>query len=378
MRLREKILQSERKVHIDQEGLGEFRRHIKRSPLYRASLSKRPLRQGATVIVMGQPGTLASAVGRLQSDGYKVEAVITSNSGAPDILGVPVVPRDTYPDKLPHPVVFSGTPKKHQFSTCREFSQALSWLDADLVPKQRSRLADSKIINGNSENICRMYELLQDDESKATMRSILASRFFNDNGYLRIAKYREYHHPVVKVRPGDVVVDAGAHVGKVTRSFAKACGPAGRVYSFEPDPANFKEMAKRNADLPQVDPIRSGVWSSTTTLSFANEHGPSAGYTLIEAGSLKVPVTSLDDFFAQPGRRPPTVMKFDVEGAEAAALCGAKKTIQRYKPRLMISAYHKPHDLWELLFQVQEMRPDYQFYLGHHNFYHTETDIYAV
>ncbi|WFU86308.1 FkbM family methyltransferase [Rhizobium sp. CC1099] len=327
---------------------------------------------------MGEPSAYETAVRRLHDRGYKIEALVADDGERSDIRGVPIVNRATYPLRPGLPVVFAGVPRKFQFSTCRQFCQALFWLDADLVPKQKSRLADPKILARNTGDISRMYGLLQDEESKATMRSILASRLFNDNGYLRIAKYREYDHPFVKVTPGDVVVDAGAHVGKITRMFAKACGPNGQVYSFEPDPENFKEMADRNSDLHQVEPVKLGVWSSTTTLSFNNDQGPSAGHALTENGGLKVPVVSLDEFFSQPGRRPPTLIKLDIEGAEAAALSGAEKTIRTYKPRLMISAYHKPHDLWELLFQVQALRPDYQFYLGHHNFYHTETDVYAV
>ena len=36
------------------------------------------------------------------------------------------------------------------------------------------------------------------------------------------------------VRPGDHVVDAGAHIGVHTLTFARLAGPRGKVFAFEP------------------------------------------------------------------------------------------------------------------------------------------------
>jgi FkbM family methyltransferase len=360
--------------------LKEFRLAVKRSPRYRGGIDEWPIPEGRGVILVGEVDKFPEAERDLRRRGISIEAAISSDASDAGNEGTsaPLVRREHYPKTLPSPVVFIGTPRKHHFSSSKLFGRTARWLDASKVPKIRSRLADKHILRAHGIELLEMYNLLQDDDSKASLISIVASRYRNDNGYLRVAKYREYTHPRAKVQRGDVVVDAGAHVGKVSRSFAKACGSEGAVYSFEPDPVNYVALAQHNHDLACVHPIRSGVWDQTTTLSFNNVDGPSAGHALSDNGTIAVPVVSLDDFFSHDGRRAPTVMKFDIEGAEAKALSGAEATIREHKPRLMISAYHKPRDLWELLFQVREMRPDYKFYLGHHNFYHTETDIYAV
>ena len=293
-------------------------------------------------------------------------------------MNAPIVQRQHFPKAIPFPVVFVGTPRKHQFTSSQPFGRSARWLDANVVPKLKSRLADKNILVAHSRELNEMYNLLEDDDSKATLVSIISSRMKNDNGFLRIAKYREYSHPLARVVDGDVVVDGGAHVGKVSRSFAKACGPRGAVYSFEPDPTNYLALVERNEDIRHLHAIPSGIWNETTNLLFDNAEGSSAGLALSENGSISVPVISLDYFFSTEGRRAPSVIKFDIEGAEANGLVGAENTIREHKPKLMISAYHKPRDLWELIFQIREMRPDYKFYLGHHNYYHTETDIYAV
>jgi hypothetical protein len=54
-----------------------------------------------------------------------------------------------------------------------------------------------------------------------------------------------------------------------------------------------------------------------------------------------VEIRSIDSLVATGECRPPTFLKVDVEGAEAALLRGGKKTLQQARPRLLI-ATHSP------------------------------------
>ena len=47
-------------------------------------------------------------------------------------------------------------------------------------------------------------------------------------------------------------------------------------------------------------------------------------------------------------------------------LHGAAKTITRCKPKMAVSAYHKPEDLWTLATYIKSLRPDYQFAFRHY------------
>jgi len=47
-------------------------------------------------------------------------------------------------------------------------------------------------------------------------------------------------------------------------------------------------------------------------------------------------------------------------------LHGAAKTIVRYKPKMAISAYHRPEDLWTLVNYIKSIRSDYEFKFRHY------------
>lgn len=61
-------------------------------------------------------------------------------------------------------------------------------------------------------------------------------------------------------------------------------------------------------------------------------------------------------------------IKMDIEGAEIAALEGAKKTIETYMPYLAICLYHRKIDIIDILSDVKKLDVKYKLYLrgGYH------------
>ena len=53
----------------------------------------------------------------------------------------------------------------------------------------------------------------------------------------------------------------------------------------------------------------------------------------------------------------------DIEGAEKDAIRGASSHIRSEKPRLLISTYHIPEDIFEIPRLISDMREDYRFYM---------------
>ena len=68
----------------------------------------------------------------------------------------------------------------------------------------------------------------------------------------------------------------------------------------------------------------------------------------------------------------------NIEGAEIDALYGARKTIERWTPKLAVSVYHRASDLWQIPEIVHEFSPDYELYLRQHDGGVIETVLYAI
>jgi hypothetical protein len=95
-----------------------------------------------------------------------------------------------------------------------------------------------------------------------------------------------------------------------------------------------------------------------------------------QTGGEDINVVSLDEHMA--GQRV-TFIALDIEGGELAAIQGAKGIIAEQKPKLAISVYHRPEDIWEIPLLVKEYNPGYKFYLRHYHLLDMlETVMYAL
>lgn len=158
------------------------------------------------------------------------------------------------------------------------------------------------------------------------------------------------------VRPGDVVVEAGSNVGAYTLLFAQWAGPLGRVIAFEPDPfayAGLQAHLSLNGLETRVIAVPSAIAdaadgrvkfalfesSGISRLAASNER---PGTTIREVESI-----SIDKYCIDHDVRP-SVIKIDVEGAELAALRGARQTIARAGLGLQLFVEMHPH-LWPAL-----------------------------
>ena len=115
---------------------------------------------------------------------------------------------------------------------------------------------------------------------------------------------------------------------------------------------------------------------SGQSLSYA-DHGPASILTPLMPGGNQAETLTIDDLVARENLARVDFIKMDIEGAELAALQGARHTIQRFKPKLAISVYHRPHDLFEVPRLIQQLNESYEFFLDHHTIHQEETVLYA-
>jgi len=138
------------------------------------------------------------------------------------------------------------------------------------------------------------------------------------------------------LREGDVVVDAGAHIGWFTLAAATLVGERGRVVAFEPAADAFR-ILERNVALNGL--------RNVVAVPRALGAGPDARHlyhplpadralaSLVEparwAERETVTVVTLDASLASAGIDRVAMLKIDVEGWEADVLAGARSLLSR-------------------------------------------------
>ncbi|SRR6266568_1573898 len=138
------------------------------------------------------------------------------------------------------------------------------------------------------------------------------------------------------VRPGDVVVDIGAHIGWYTLLAAKLVGSKGKVYAFEPDPTNFALLSKniKANGYSNVVLIKKAVSDSTGSAHLFLNDENTGDHRIFDAAdnrkSVTIESTTLDNYFKNSNHRI-DLIKIDIQGSEMQALQGANHTINTNK-----------------------------------------------
>jgi FkbM family methyltransferase len=159
-----------------------------------------------------------------------------------------------------------------------------------------------------------------------------------------------YGAPEDLIRPGDTVLDCGAHVGTFTLS-ALGAGAA-RVVAIEPAPDNLECLRRNLADHVRAGRVivyPKGVWDRDDSLPLRARPFRSATSSVVfnfpgSQEGPKVPLTTIDKIVAELGLPRVDCIKMDIQGAEAAALRGATQTLRRHRPRLLVAMEHGQDD----------------------------------
>lgn len=143
--------------------------------------------------------------------------------------------------------------------------------------------------------------------------------------------------------PGDDAIDVGAHLGDVTQQIIESA-PGGRVLAVEPLPhlaAGLRNgLAASDDVILEECALTDGEPGEVEFLHVKNNPGYSGlkerDYPEApEFERLTVKTQRLDDLVERHGLAP-RFIKIDVEGAELLVLRGARKTIETYKPVIVI------------------------------------------
>ena len=141
-------------------------------------------------------------------------------------------------------------------------------------------------------------------------------------------------------------IDGGAFIGDSSVCLIEYVE---RVYAFEPDKRYYQYLIdniKLNDLTGKVIPIDYGLGYKRDKINFFGTI-----FNLID----------IDNFIKKNKIKDLRLIKLDIEGYEIEALKGAKNTIKKYKPILIVAAYHKDYDILEIPKYINSIYPNYKF-----------------
>ncbi len=189
-------------------------------------------------------------------------------------------------------------------------------------------------------------------------------------------QYFDYWKP----NKNEVFVDVGSLNGQTTVEFAKWCkGEYDGAYVFEAN-TNMVDICKQTLERSEIKNVTffsKAAWNKKEVLRFQADEGMYPGGSRIDdvAGNIEVEADTIDNCL---NGEKVTFIKMDIEGSEFKALQGARDTIEKYKPRLAISLYHKPEDIVEIPYIINDIRDDYKFGIRQYASNMQETVLYAI
>ncbi|MBX9602437.1 MAG: FkbM family methyltransferase [Bryobacteraceae bacterium] len=130
------------------------------------------------------------------------------------------------------------------------------------------------------------------------------------------------------LRPGDLMVDCGAHVGLHTIGAQRACGGSADVIALEPNESSRMHLLanlERNSCRARV--IDSAAWKDSGGVEFDVEAGPRSAFSRVSSAARRIPSVTLAQIL-QAEAQPAALIKLDIEGAEPEALAGAAAAIR--------------------------------------------------
>ncbi|MDD6806822.1 MAG: FkbM family methyltransferase [Oscillospiraceae bacterium] len=251
------------------------------------------------------------------------------------------------------------------------------------IPKKFEVLAPSVPVFGDDyfcretltkyENeISKVRDLLADNISVKVFENSILYRLTGRVEYLFDCETErhEVFENIIKLNSNETYVDLGAYRGDTIEEFLNLTDNSfSKILALEPDYKNYKKL---NEFVESLDcSINSRIiienkasWSEQKVLSFPKSGGRNSSLLLDNIDSV-IFATDVDSLI-NSNNLSPTYIKMDVEGAEAETLLGLSKTLNKYKPKLAVSAYHKTGDLFSLPLLISKLNPNYKIYLRHH------------
>lgn len=232
------------------------------------------------------------------------------------------------------------------------------------MPVAGDEYFDREFYNSHYNEIVKAYGYFSDEDSKNAYANIINYKLTGKMQYLMDAfcdkdeLYGELNAD--KIRS---FIDAGAYNGDTVKEAIRYFPGLSEITAIEPDPKNYKKLVRFIDDTtePRIEAINAAVWHSVGDgefLSSGNRNSSVSSTASYQHKDTAVALISIDSLHTDPD-----YIKYDVEGAELEALVGSRDTINRARPDLLVSLYHRSRDIFEIPNYISGEHPFYKMKL---------------
>ncbi len=237
------------------------------------------------------------------------------------------------------------------------------------VPVTGGGLFDREYALAHAKELEQVYDMLADEHSRELFNGWLIARITGEiSRLLSFQTEKSEAYKLLSLGKDEVYADLGAFNGDTLEEFLNAAGDVRRVYAFEPDGKSLERLKKRHSALGEkLITVNAGAWDREEELPFVAKGGRNSGFMPFTGGlppkAASVRLTQMKSLDSVVGNDDVTVIKLDTEGCEDKALDGCRRTIQRCRPKLIVSLYHRTEDMFYLPLKLRALCPDCRMYM---------------
>ncbi len=243
------------------------------------------------------------------------------------------------------------------------------------VPVISGELFTEKYLKENEKELKWVYDRLSDDLSRKTFENTIKYKLSGKIEYLLDCEteYGEPYKSFLELTDSEKFLDLGAYNGDTALNFISKVKDYKKIIAVEPDSKTFKKLLNNTKHIENIECKNLCISDFVGEAPFGMKHGRnSKAFT----GDTIAQFTTIDSIIGENGI---TYIKMDIEGEELNAIRGAKKTIESFSPKMLISCYHRTEDLLTIPKAVLDIKNDYKIYMRHfHSLPAWDTNYYFI
>lgn len=235
------------------------------------------------------------------------------------------------------------------------------------------------ILDSTKQEIYKVCQELQHDEISINhyiqflYEKLKVKEVINPN-FPVLSKKKYFGCPSIpKLKNNEVLLDLGADMGQTIESFIKATGNKFKnIYAFEPNNKSYDFLIDNYKNDERIIIDNRVIHNIDGFVNFKEDIGGGLASKIFEGNNNIKQCVTVDSLNINP-----TIIKLHLEGNELNTLLGARKTIQRLNPIIMVLGDHNEDGLFKIAKFLYSLK-NYKLYFNLHDYVGNSAVFYAI